>query len=147
MLRVLFRVVHKNAFNPLQIYDRRLVRRPLNLPFFLHRAKEKLRDGGAESLVASCIVCCFEAILSGIEFVTKFTIITVAITGDSFCTAAQQTFGLLRRNLLSSVTVDSVSVSAILEDARTIIFTVRSILLVISSTYQRTSGFLRRSLL
>jgi hypothetical protein len=112
MLRLLSRVVHKNAFNLLPVDERLLVWRPLNILFFLHRAKEKLRDGGAESLVASCIVCCFEAILSGIEFVTKFTIITVAITGDSFCTAAQRTFGLLRRNLLSSVTVDSVSVSA-----------------------------------
>ncbi|GAQ91794.1 hypothetical protein KFL_008560040 [Klebsormidium nitens] len=76
----------------------------------LENAKQKLRESGGENLLLSCVVCCFEAILSGIEFVTKFTIITVAITGDSFCSAAARTFVLLRRNLLSSVTVDSVSI-------------------------------------
>lgn len=82
-----------------------------NAVLSVSRAKEKLREGGAESIPATCIVCIAEALLAGIEFVTKFTVIAVAVTGDGFCAAAQRTFGLLRRNLLSSVTVDSVSVS------------------------------------
>ncbi|KAF3796430.1 CTL-like protein [Nymphaea thermarum] len=44
---------------------------------------------------------CIEFLLSAIDFLNKFTIHFVAITGEGYCSASKMTYELLRRNLLS----------------------------------------------
>ncbi|XXG86183.1 hypothetical protein AAC387_Pa11g1125 [Persea americana] len=53
--------------------------------------------------------CCVGVLLSAIDFLNKFTIIFVAITGEGYCSSAKMTYELLRRNLLSAVFVETVS--------------------------------------
>ncbi|CAN6481308.1 unnamed protein product [Victoria cruziana] len=44
---------------------------------------------------------CVKFLFSAIDFLNKFTIHFVAITGESYCSASKMTYQLLRRNLLS----------------------------------------------
>ncbi|KAL4303024.1 hypothetical protein GQ457_10G024170 [Hibiscus cannabinus] len=53
--------------------------------------------------------CCVDALMSAIDFLNKFTINFVAITGEAYCTSARMTYELLRRNLLSAVFVETIS--------------------------------------
>ncbi|KAE8008735.1 hypothetical protein FH972_005223 [Carpinus fangiana] len=53
--------------------------------------------------------CCVNVFLSAIDFLNKFTINFVAITGESYCTSARMTYELLKRNLLSAVFVETIS--------------------------------------
>ncbi|KAJ6716935.1 CHOLINE TRANSPORTER-LIKE (SLC FAMILY 44) [Salix koriyanagi] len=53
--------------------------------------------------------CCVRALLSAVDFLNKFTINFVAITGEAYCTSARMTYELLKRNLLSAVFVETVS--------------------------------------
>ncbi|KAJ6671520.1 CHOLINE TRANSPORTER-LIKE (SLC FAMILY 44) [Salix viminalis] len=53
--------------------------------------------------------CCVKALLSAVDFLNKFTINFVAITGEAYCTSARMTYELLKRNLLSAVFVETVS--------------------------------------
>ncbi|CAL1388538.1 unnamed protein product [Linum trigynum] len=52
---------------------------------------------------------CANLFLSSIEFLNKFTINFVAITGEAYCTSARMTYELLKRNLLSAVLVEVIS--------------------------------------
>ncbi|CAI0557754.1 unnamed protein product [Linum tenue] len=52
---------------------------------------------------------CVNLFLSSIEFLNKFTINFVAITGEAYCTSARMTYELLKRNLLSAVLVEVIS--------------------------------------
>ena len=53
--------------------------------------------------------CCVNALLSAVDFLNKFTINFVAITGEAYCTSARMTYELLKRNLLSAVFVETIS--------------------------------------
>eukprot|EP00178_Gracilaria_changii_P010026 TRINITY_DN29220_c0_g1_i1.p1 TRINITY_DN29220_c0_g1~~TRINITY_DN29220_c0_g1_i1.p1 ORF type:complete len:370 (-),score=69.09 TRINITY_DN29220_c0_g1_i1:285-1283(-) len=56
--------------------------------------------------ILSCIISFIEGL---IEFLTRYTVINVALTGADFCNAGRQTFEMLKRNLVSTVVVDSIT--------------------------------------
>lgn len=58
------------------------------------------------SIVAVFLRACFAWLFQLFEFFTRFTTNFAAITGDAFCTAAQATSELLRRNWLSTLIVE-----------------------------------------
>ncbi|KAJ0635660.1 putative choline transporter [Helianthus annuus] len=63
----------------------------------------------ASGMVNVVLRCCVNALLSAFEFLNKFTINFVAITGEAYCASAKFAYELLRRNLLSVVVVEVVS--------------------------------------
>ncbi|GMY05466.1 CTL-like protein DDB_G0288717 [Fagus crenata] len=63
----------------------------------------------APGMVNLILRCCVNALLSAVDFLNKFTINFVAITGESYCTSARMTYELLKRNLLSAVFVETIS--------------------------------------
>lgn len=67
------------------------------------------REGASSGIVNLILRCCVGVLLSAIDFLNKFTIIFVAITGEGYCSSAKMTYELLRRNLLSAVFVETVS--------------------------------------
>lgn len=67
------------------------------------------REGASSGIVNLILRCCVGVFLSAIDFLNKFTIIFVAITGEGYCSSAKMTYELLRRNLLSAVFVETVS--------------------------------------
>lgn len=67
------------------------------------------RDDAASGIVNLILRCCVNVFLLAIDFLNKFTVIFVAITGESYCSSAKMTYELLRRNLLSAVFVETVS--------------------------------------
>ncbi|CAM6082743.1 unnamed protein product [Calypogeia fissa] len=76
----------------------------------IRSAIESSRSGRGEVGFAALIVrACLMCLLSVVEFLTKFTTNFAAITGESFCGSAHMTYDLLRRNLLSTVVVESVT--------------------------------------
>lgn len=84
------------------------------LLIFVSRVVRAAVDAASQEDVTPGIVniilrCCVNAFLSAVDFLNKFTINFVAITGEGYCAAAQMTYELLRRNLLSAVFVETVS--------------------------------------
>ncbi|PIA55467.1 hypothetical protein AQUCO_00700039v1 [Aquilegia coerulea] len=67
------------------------------------------REDVTSGIVNIILRCCVNALLSAIDFLNKFTINFVAITGEGYCSAAKMTYELLKRNLLSAVFVETVS--------------------------------------
>lgn len=67
------------------------------------------QEDATPGIINIILRCCVNALLSAVDFLNKFTINFVAITGESYCSAAQMTYELLRRNLLSAVFVETVS--------------------------------------
>lgn len=67
------------------------------------------RDDAASGILNLILRCCADVVLSAIDFLNKFTIIFVAITGEGYCSSAKMTYELLKRNLLSAVFVETVS--------------------------------------
>ncbi|XP_023907669.2 uncharacterized protein LOC112019380 [Quercus suber] len=63
----------------------------------------------APGMVNLVLRCCVNALLSAVDFLNKFTINFVAITGEAYCTSARMTYELLKRNLLSAVFVETIS--------------------------------------
>lgn len=61
---------------------------------------------GPSSIVAVFLRACFAWLFQLFEFFTRFTTSVAAITGDGFCTSAQATAELLRRNWLSTLIVE-----------------------------------------
>ncbi|CAA0807752.1 Plasma-membrane choline transporter family protein [Striga hermonthica] len=70
---------------------------------------DSARQENASGIVNFILRCCANALLSAVDFLNKFTINFAAITGESYCKAAKMTYELLRRNLLSTVFVETVS--------------------------------------
>jgi Plasma-membrane choline transporter len=72
----------------------------------LDAAKQENELCGTANLI---LKCCADFLLSAFDFVNKFTINFVAITGEGYCSSAKMTYELLKRNLLSAVVVETVS--------------------------------------
>ncbi|CAN1771232.1 Choline transporter-like protein 3 [Linum perenne] len=98
----------RNAFGPssgsiclsgLLIFIVRMVRAAVD------SAKREDSPGIVNLILRTCV----NAFLSAIEFLNKFTINFVAITGESYCTSARMAYELLKRNLLSAVFVEVIS--------------------------------------
>ncbi|KAI8028077.1 hypothetical protein LOK49_LG02G03903 [Camellia lanceoleosa] len=70
---------------------------------------DSARKEDASGIVYIVLRCCVNTLLAAFEFLNKFTVIFVAITGEAYCTAARMTYELLKRNLLSAVFVETVS--------------------------------------
>ncbi|KAL8556421.1 hypothetical protein ACS0TY_004024 [Phlomoides rotata] len=67
------------------------------------------RQEDASGIVNLILRCCANALLWSVDFLNKFTISFAAITGEAYCSAARMTYELLKRNLLSTVIVETVS--------------------------------------
>ncbi|KAG6653482.1 CTL-like protein DDB_G0274487 [Carya illinoinensis] len=67
------------------------------------------RQEDVPGIVNLILRCCANVFLSAIDFLNKFTINFVAITGETYCTSARMTYELLKRNLLSAVFVETIS--------------------------------------
>ncbi|KAI3446247.1 hypothetical protein Pfo_002912 [Paulownia fortunei] len=70
---------------------------------------DNARQEDASGIVNLILRCCANALLSAVDFLNKFTINFAAITGEAYCSAARMTYELLKRNLLSTVFVETVS--------------------------------------
>ncbi|KAL0334588.1 UNVERIFIED_CONTAM: hypothetical protein Sradi_4670700 [Sesamum radiatum] len=70
---------------------------------------DNARQEDASGIVNLILRCCANTLLSAVEFLNKFTINFAAITGEAYCSAARMTYELLKRNLLSTVFVETVS--------------------------------------
>lgn len=92
-----------------------------------------LEDAG-EGMVILIMRFFVNVLLKVVEFLNKFTINFAAITGEAYCTSARMTYELLRRNLLSTVIVETIS-SRILGG---IIFILSSIYAVLVSSSSHT---------
>jgi hypothetical protein len=57
----------------------------------------------------SCLQCCLACVEKLIKFITKNAYIEIAVYGDSFCTASRNAYGLLTRNAVRLLTIDSVA--------------------------------------
>jgi len=72
-------------------------------------AVDSARREDTTGIVKVVLRCCVDVCLSAVEFLNKFTINFAAITGEAYCTSARMTYELLRRNLLSTVFVETIS--------------------------------------
>lgn len=72
-------------------------------------AVDSTRQEDVPGFVYLILRCCVNALLSAVDFVNKFTINFAAITGEAYCSSARMTYELLKRNLLSTVFVETVS--------------------------------------
>ncbi|XP_059450741.1 uncharacterized protein LOC132181504 [Corylus avellana] len=72
-------------------------------------AVDTARQENLPGIVNLMLRCCVNVFLSAIDFLNKFTINFVAITGEAYCTSARMTYELLKRNLLSAVFVETIS--------------------------------------
>eukprot|EP00834_Sanchytrium_tribonematis_P000595 NODE_11_length_54881_cov_1.430718.p8 type:complete len:564 gc:universal NODE_11_length_54881_cov_1.430718:15659-17350(+) len=59
--------------------------------------------------VFSCLQCCLGCIEKLIKFMNKNSYVVIGIYGTSFCKSAQTAFGLLSRNALRLIAIESVS--------------------------------------
>lgn len=53
--------------------------------------------------------CCVNTFLAAVDYLNKFAITFAAITGEAYCSSARMTYELLKRNLLSTVFVETIS--------------------------------------
>lgn len=67
------------------------------------------RQENASGIVNLVLRCFVNSLLSAVDFLNKFTINFAAITGEAYCSSARMTYELLKRNLLSTVFVETVS--------------------------------------
>ncbi|KAI9128258.1 hypothetical protein K1719_001251 [Acacia pycnantha] len=72
-------------------------------------AVDSARNEEASGIVNLVLRCCVNALLTAVDFLNKFTINFAAITGEAYCSSARMTYELLRRNLLSTVFVETIS--------------------------------------
>ncbi|KAI4297751.1 hypothetical protein L6164_037622 [Bauhinia variegata] len=72
-------------------------------------AVDSARQEDAPGIVNFVLRCCVNALLSGVDYLNKFTINFAAITGEAYCSSARMTYELLRRNLLSVAFVETIS--------------------------------------
>lgn len=70
---------------------------------------DSTRQEDATEMVNSILRCCVNTLLSSFDFLNKFTINFTAITGEAYCTSAKMAHELLKRNLLSTVFVETIS--------------------------------------
>ncbi|XP_051147269.1 uncharacterized protein LOC127262571 isoform X1 [Andrographis paniculata] len=70
---------------------------------------DNARQEESSGIVNLILRCCANVLLAAVDFLNKFTINFAAITGEAYCSAARMTYELLRRNLLSTVFVETVS--------------------------------------
>ncbi|GER42332.1 choline transporter-related family protein [Striga asiatica] len=70
---------------------------------------DSARQEDSSGIVNLILRCCANNLLSAVDFLNKFTINFAAITGEAYCKASRMTYELLKRNLLSTVFVETVS--------------------------------------
>lgn len=74
----------------------------------IEQAERNAREEGGAAQFLMCILACVARYLEAwIQFITKLSVITVAITNQDFWPACKQTFGLLMRNYLDGVMIDN----------------------------------------
>eukprot|EP00252_Welwitschia_mirabilis_P001980 TRINITY_DN11937_c0_g2_i2.p1 TRINITY_DN11937_c0_g2~~TRINITY_DN11937_c0_g2_i2.p1 ORF type:complete len:502 (+),score=29.32 TRINITY_DN11937_c0_g2_i2:285-1790(+) len=75
---------------------------------------DNARDEAQEGFLYSCLRCCADFVFASIEFLNKFTVNFAAITGQGYCSSAKMSYELLKRNLLSTVVVETISTRILL---------------------------------
>lgn len=70
---------------------------------------DNVRQEDSQGIVNLIMRCCVNALMSAFDFLNKFTINFAAITGEAYCSSARMTYELLKRNLLSTAFVETVS--------------------------------------
>ncbi|KAL2512438.1 Plasma-membrane choline transporter family protein [Abeliophyllum distichum] len=70
---------------------------------------DNARQEDTHGIVKLVLSCCVNTLLSAVDFLNKFTINFAAITGEAYFASARMTYELLKRNLLSTVFVETVS--------------------------------------
>lgn len=92
------------------------------------------RQEDASGIVNLLLRCCANAVLWAVDFLNKFTINFAAITGEAYCSSAKMTYELLKRNLLSTVIVETVS-TRILSGIVLVLSAIYAILVSFSPTF------------
>jgi len=73
----------------------------------INQAERNARESGGAAQFVMCILACIANYLEyWIQFITKLSVITVAITNQQFWTSCKQTMGILFRNYLDGVVID-----------------------------------------
>lgn len=75
---------------------------------YVRAALENIRQQAAENgggLLVACLAGCLDMLYALFQQLTKFSIVTMAITGDGFWESCRTAFDLLTRNLLNTVGV------------------------------------------
>jgi len=67
--------------------------------------RNAMRRGGVTAIIACICTSCMDCLYAVIQFLSKFAVIQMAITGESFCDAARSVTDLLKRNFLSAYAV------------------------------------------
>lgn len=70
---------------------------------------DSARQENAPGILNSMLRCCVNVSLTAVDFLNKFTINFAAIIGEGYCISAKMTYELLKRNLLSTVFVETIS--------------------------------------
>eukprot|EP00891_Asterochloris_glomerata_P002800 jgi/Astpho2/2800/e_gw1.00050.66.1_t len=65
-------------------------------------AEQSRQQQGGQNILMYCVYCCLECVYSLIEYLTKFATVCMAITGETFFTAARHATDLLTRNFLKA---------------------------------------------
>jgi len=107
---------------------------------------KQLQKSNQKNKVLSCIICCvrclFSCLQKFVQFIDKFAYISIAMYGDSFCTAAKNVTQLIERNMFTTIMVDYLGrfilfVGKILACGVCVAFTI----LYINFTHRSISGF------
>merc|ERR1711865_256199 len=73
----------------------------------INQAERNAREQGGAAQFMMCILACVARYLEAwIQFITKLSVITVAITNQEFWNSCKQTFGLIFRNGMDGVMID-----------------------------------------
>jgi hypothetical protein len=74
----------------------------LSLTQLARQAMEQAREDNRGNIIMYCITLCLEAIYTLIEYLTKFAVVRMAMTGEAFFEAGHRATDLLRRNFLKA---------------------------------------------
>ena len=99
----------------------------------MRAAVDSASQENVPGMVNLVLRCCVRVFLSAVDFLNKFTINFVAITGEAYCTSARMTYELLKRHLLSAVFVETVSTRLLAGIA----FILSSIYAIVVSSYSK----------
>lgn len=67
------------------------------------------RQENASGMANMLFKCCVNALFSAFDYLNKFAIYFATITGEAYCPSAKMTYELLKRNLLCTAFVETVS--------------------------------------
>ena len=94
------------------------------------------QDDRPHGIIWVLLKCSAHFLLSAVDFINKFTIKIAAMTGEDYCSSAKMAFALLKRNLLSVVFVETLSIGILVG----ISFVLSSVYAVVVSFFKHFSS-------